>query len=202
MRTTIRLSPVAVLPILFLVAAPAARAQFVKGFAGGVNIAGPSLSFPNEVHQTFRPGFAATVFIGTQTSRRLAARFDVSISRFSIWRSNSVMVLCASPDGCNDMAYAPVGVAALTVNGVMTLNPLDRGGQVYLIAGIGPHYIYQDPDAGGAVRFGASAGAGWVISGRGQRLFVEARYQRLLRSVGQPATQFSWMLPVTMGLRF
>jgi hypothetical protein len=203
MRTTIRLSKVAVLLAAFLIAPLAARAQLAHGVAGGLSLAGPSPSI-NAFAETYRPGFTARVFIGTQTSRRLAAGVEASITRFSMRHaSHFVWATGGSPECWSlcpvGITNAPVGVAALTVNGVMTLNALNRGGQMYLIAGIGPYFIYQHPDARGAMRLGALAGAGWVIPGRGRsRLFIEARYQQL---VGSPA-QLSWMAPVTVGVRF
>jgi hypothetical protein len=94
------------------------------------------------------------VFIGTHPSRRLAARFDVSISRFSVQQTRFVMADVVGPcwGRCPvDQGSVPVGVAALTANGIATVTNPNRGGRLYLIAGVGPYYIYQHPEVANAV---------------------------------------------------
>jgi hypothetical protein len=211
MRRTIRLSLVAVVSALVLAAAPPVRAQLIQGFSGGLNVAGPSLDvnesslLNGQVAQSYRPGFNATVFVGRQMSRRLAVRLDLSISRVSQQQTRFVMADPVSGPCWGrcpvQSSGAPVGIADVTAKAVATLTSANRGGQLYLLAGVGPNYVYQNPDGPRAVRVGGSAGAGWLLPwgvGGQSRLFVEAQFRHLFDS----PTELSWMVPVTLGIRF
>lgn len=207
MHNTIRFSVFAGALTLLLTAPRAAHGQFIQGFSGGLNAAGPSLDvnvLDHQVSQSYLPGFNATVFIGRQTSRRLGVRFDLSISRVSVQQTRFVDADMAGPcwGRCPvQSAGASVGIAELTANAVAMLTGVTRGGQLYLIAGVGPYYVYQNPDGPTAVRVGGSAGAGWVLPwgvGGHSRLFIEARFEHLFNS----PTELSWMAPVTVGMRF
>jgi hypothetical protein len=84
-------------------------------------------------------------------------------------------------------------------NGLVNITaPADTMG-LYLIAGAGAYYFYQDPSAQGAVRPGVSAGAGLAFRvGAHSQLFVETRYHKVLGA----ASSVTWLAPVTLGLRF
>jgi hypothetical protein len=69
---------------------------------------------------------------------------------------------------------------------------------MYLMAGAGTYYFYEHASAAGAVRLGASAGAGVSFKLGPPRLFVEARYHDLFRAPSQP----TWLVPVVFGIRF
>src|SRR6266568_2270843 len=85
------------------------------------------------------------------------------------------------------------------VKGLLNVDPPGPWARLYLIAGTGAYYLYQQPGATGAVRFGVSAGAGFVVPVRGRsRVFVEARYHDLAPAPAQPR----WLVPVTMGVIF
>ena len=169
-----RLAPVAVLLVQFLAVAPPVHAQLVLGFSGGVSAGGRSWLDGGR----YQPGFAAKVFIGSQPSRRLATRVEVSISQFTLRQEGCRL----SPDLCALSAPsggAPVGiVAALTENMVATLNGPSRGGRVYLIAGAGPYFIYQHPEVSSAVAIQKACRAVRTPDGSGRFLVLAIRASR------------------------
>ena len=157
------------------------------------------------VAQSYLPGFNATVFMGRQTSRRLGVRFDLSISRVS---GQQTRFVDADPMAGTcwgrcpvQSAGASVGIAALTANVVAMLTGANRAGQLYLIAGIGPYYVYENPEGpccGAGRRIGwRGVGSPLGVGGR-SRLFVRRGFQHLFDS----PTEMSWMAPVTVGIRF
>jgi hypothetical protein len=107
MRTTIRLSPVVILLAAFL-AAPFALRQPTHSVAGGLSLAGPSPGI-YAFAETCRPGLTAMVSIGTQMSRRMAARVEGSISRFSMRHySHFVAITAFSRDSCSGICPSTV----------------------------------------------------------------------------------------------
>src|SRR5260370_42346476 len=75
------------------------------------------------------------------------------------------------------------------------VDPQQTAVKMYVIAGPGAYYVYQNPGAAGAVRPGVSAGGG--VSTRGgsrSTVFVEARYHRLLTPPGPPP----WLVPLPL----
>jgi len=195
--------------------APAlAGAQSSYGLAGGLSLVGPTTSYAYPTYgygKTFRdsysPGATLSAFISRPISRRLVMRFEASISHVSLEEpTGAAGVMCPRdpPPGtcCGICPYgskqAGVGVASLTANAILALAPAVHGAHLYLIGGAGPDYVYQHPAIEGVVRFGVGAGIGCSLPlGTGSRVFVEARYQRLL-----DLPQLSWMVPVTIGMRY
>ena len=177
----------------------AARAQTFYGFAAGLNRA------PAAAGESVSPGFAVQTSIGRQITQRLGVRFDSFTSRFDDRREiPATHEICIAvfppPPGCtSSVVVKAIGVAGLSANGLINVNPPGAGIGMYLIAGGGAYYLYRHPSAAGAVRPEVSAGAGFTapVSAR-SRLFVEARYYELLGAPAQPA----WFVPVTFGIRF
>ncbi len=181
---------------LLLAYTPAALAQTFYGLAGGLNYSGPVPSGDSYSH-----GFAVQASVGRQLTRRLGVRLDAFASRFDDSRPMPVCILILQPPpGCSASGFVkPVGVAGLTANGLVNVTPPGAGIGMYLIAGGGAYYLYQHPNAAGAVRPETSAGAGFTVSVSGRlQVFVEGRYHDLLGAPTQP----TWLVPVTFGVRF
>ena len=189
---------VAVLVLALLPAAAPAQTYYAVG--GGLNYAGPVASLGTDRH-----GFAAQASLGRQFSSRLAVRLDALISQFAIQDPPQFRgVMCAYPPSPNcpppptPGAVNGFGVMGLAASGVVTVDPPEYAVRMYLMAGVGTYYFYDHPSAAGAVRLGASVGAGASFKFGPSRLFVEARYHDLFRALPQP----TWLVPVVLGIRF
>ena len=163
-----------------------ATAQTFYGFAGGPEVRGNG-------------GYAAQASLGRQLARHLALRLDVTTSRFGAPEIFSAVAQCIACGAGAPPPNGSVGVVAVLANGLVNITaPADTVG-LYLIAGAGAYYFYQDPSAQGAVRPGVSAGAGLALRvGTHSQLFIEARYHDVLGA----ASSVTWLAPVTLGLRF
>jgi len=186
--------------VLLLAASSAAPAQTFYGIAGGLNFLGP---IPDSLHDS--RGFAVQASAGRQLNSRIAIRLDALASR-SASRQPVVVIPCMCVYGAPTCQCPTTGgtstsvsVAGFAVNGLLNVDPPGPWARLYLIAGTGAYYLYQQPGATGAVRFGVSAGAGFVVPVRGRsRVFVEARYHDLASAPAQPR----WLVPVTLGVIF
>lgn len=177
----------------------AARAQRFVGFAGGANVAqGPALPF-----QSLSAGFAAQAFLGYRIAPRLRIRLDALVSRFTAANTGFFLAVpqclaCVSAPSLPPTG--PVGVSAVVANEIIDVFPSADGGPgLYLIAGGGAYYMFQNPSAPKLMRVGLSGGGGLElpIGGRA-RLVFEVRYHGLANA----PTDARWFVPLTVGMRF
>jgi hypothetical protein len=189
--------------ILLFAVSSVSSAQTFYGIAGGLNYAGalPDANpLPNE-HYT--RGFAVQGSVGRQFSDRFGVRLDAFVNHFAVQATEIRAFACpmgALCDGSQPNTLTnPVGVTALRANALLTLDPPAYAVRMYLIGGFGGYYFYQHPTIEGAVRPGVSGGVGFNVSVNGRsRVFVEGLYNKILSAPSQP----TWLLPLTVGVRF
>ncbi len=80
--------------------------------------------------------------------------------------------------------------------GVEWREPPPRGG-AYLIAGLGPQFLFEHPAAQGTIQIVAQLGGGIAVPIGSAALELEARYERRLGAGVLPTN----VVPVTLGLR-
>ncbi|HXI64347.1 MAG TPA: hypothetical protein VNH14_07580 [Gemmatimonadales bacterium] len=191
--------------ILLVGVQPAIAAQTFYGVAGGLNYAGPDLANFQFADDHYTHGLALQLSVGRQFGDRFAMRMDGLINRFVVQQPFVIVApmcpqggLCAHPAASGGESNA-MGLTALRVSGLLTLDPPRYPVRMYVIGGAGAYYFYQHPSAEGAVRAGLAAGAGFTINVHNHsRLFVEGVYNRILGAPSQP----TWLLPLTFGVRF
>jgi len=188
--------------ILLVGVQPAIAAQTFYGIAGGLNYAG-SLPDANPLpDEHYTRGFAIQGSVGRQFSDRFGVRLDAFVNHFAAQATDFFAYQCPMGALCEPQSQTlttPVGVTALRANALLTVDPPAYPVRMYLLAGAGGYYFYQHPSVEGAVRPGLSAGAGVTLKvlGRSQ-VFVEGVYNRILGALSQP----TWLLPLTVGVRF
>jgi hypothetical protein len=192
----------ALLAPLFAIAVPGILcAQTFYGIAGGLNYAGPSPSSDPFIPAAYTKGLALQLSFGRQIEQQLAVRLDAFLNHFAAQQPpRPIPVMCAYGAPCppkyTDGFNSPVGIAGLTASMRLTVDPQQTAVKMYLIAGPGAYYVYQDPGTAGAVRPGVSAGGGFSTRvGSRLAVFVEARYHHLFSAPGRPA----WLVPLTFG---
>lgn len=177
------------------------HAQRFVAFAGGTNVSqGPALQ-----SQNLSAGVTGQVSMGYRVATRLRLRFDALVTHFTASAPQVAypVLPCPSPGCGSGTAYAApvgsVGVGALTVNEVIDVVSPARGPGLYLIAGGGGYYMFQNPTAPTLMRFGLSGGAGLEVPlGGSSALVFEARYHGLVNA----PSDSRWFVPVTVGMRF
>jgi hypothetical protein len=184
--------------ILLVVVQPALPAQTFYGIAGGLNYAGPA---PSDEHYT--RGFALQASVGRQFGDRFGVRLDAFVNHFAVQESSIKIYMCPAgvlcPRSQNTAFTDRVGVTALRASALFKVDPPSADLRMYLIAGAGGYYFYQYPSIEGAVRSGLSAGAGFNIKVKGRsQVFIEGVYEKILGAPSQP----TWLLPLTVGVRF
>jgi hypothetical protein len=176
-------------------------AQTFYGIASGLNYAGPSPSSNPFISEHYTKGLALQLSFGRQIGEQLAVRMDAFLNHFAVQQPPTpIMAMCAYGRTCvqryRDGFTSPVGIAGFTASMRLTVDPQQTAVKMYVIAGPGAYYVYQNPGAAGAVRPGVSAGGGFSTRvGSRSTVFVEARYHRLLSAPGHPA----WLVPLTFG---
>jgi hypothetical protein len=185
---------VSAVSVALLLAFPsAAHAQAFFELGGGWNYLPPAPDEGTRVHS-----FNARASVGWRLAPRFRLRIDAFTSQFS-FRGQYIppCVFSCFAGGGDYYVTDPVGVVGLTANGLLNVDP---GGILYVIGGVGFYdaFITSRWPARPGLRLGASAGAGIAVPIRGRlRGFVEARYHTF-----SVTTDPSWMLPITVGLRF
>jgi hypothetical protein len=186
----------------------AASGQTTFSMAGGLNVARTVPTVYPFAHGSTTGGFALQASVGRLYRSRLGWRVDVFASQFELTvPTDFVGLMCPSPTppgACCGIcplssSKSRVGVAGMVASQFVNVMPTTSPIGMYLMWGAETDYLYQHPNAHGALRLGASVGGGVTlpITGRFQA-FVEARYHRLFDSPSQPTS----LLPVTCGLRF
>jgi hypothetical protein len=177
-----------------LLASPsAARAQVFYEFGGGWNYFARAPD--GDLGDRYTHGFS----IRASAGRQLAPAFRLRIDAFVSFFGDTVFGVVPPPNQ-PPVHVLSVRVAGLMANGLLNVDPR---GILYLIGGAGLYDAYLGrrhlgdyPDTG--MQVGISGGAGIAVPvGRGYRVFIEASYHSF--SVTTPP---SWMLPITVGLRF
>jgi hypothetical protein len=188
--------------VLLIGVQPAIAAQTFYGVAGGLNYAGPDLANFQFADDHYTHGLALQLSVGRQFGDRFAMRMDGLINRFVV--QHPLVIFAPTCPQCGNQATSGgesdgMGLTALRVSGLLTLDPPRYPVRMYVIGGAGAYYFYQHPSAEGAVRAGLAAGAGFTINVHNHsRLFVEGVYNRILGAPSQP----TWLLPITFGVRF
>jgi hypothetical protein len=189
--------------ILLFAVSSVSSAQTFYGIAGGLNYAGalPDANPLPDEHYT--RGFALQASVGRQFGDQFGVRLDAFVNHFAVQESSIKLYMCPAgvlcPRSQNTVFTDPVGVTGLRASGLFNVDPPGAGLRMYLIAGAGAYYFYQHPSIEGAVRPGFSAGAGFNVRVfQRSRLFVEGVYNRILGAPSQP----TWLLPLTVGVRF
>ncbi len=195
----------ALLASCFVVASPGPlSAQTFYGISSGLNYAGPSPSADPFSQQHYTRGFTVQLSFGRQLGDRWATRIDAFLNHLAVQQPPiPIMAMCAYGARCvpryRDGFTSPIGIEGLTASMRLTVDPARTGVKMYLIAGSGAYYIYQNAGAASAVRAGVSAGGGLMTRvGSRSAVFVEARYHRLLSAPGHP----TWLVPLTFGFTF
>jgi hypothetical protein len=140
------------------------------------------------------PGLALQASLGHPVGSHLSARLDASLNRISAAHHFGA---CTPGGFCYPSFSASLGVVGVGASGLVGL---DFTPGMYLIAGAGTSYFYENPLTQGALRLNLSLGAGLAVptAPGWPQVVVEARYVRLIDAPSAP----TWVLPLTVGLRF
>jgi hypothetical protein len=194
--------------VLLLGSASTVSGQTAFSVAGGLTVASSVLSQYPWISGSSIGGFAVQASVGRRYHGRLGWRIDAFGNQFAVTEPTDFAgVLCVQhppPGTCcgicpRSSTTGHVGVAGMAVNQFVTVTPAALPIGMYIIWGAETDYLYQHPSAQGALRLGASAGGGVTLPLAGQMAaFVEARYHHLFDAPSEP----SWLLPVTVGIRF
>jgi hypothetical protein len=175
----------------------AARAQTFFELGGGWNYVAPAHA-GDPAADKYSRGFNVRASLGRQLAPGFRLRLDAFTSQFD--DKYYPPMFCTDLYPCGPLLVESVGIAALTANGLLNVDPR---GILYVIGGAGVYDVYghttSQRSRENGLSVGVSAGAGISVPvGARLRAFAEARYHVLLGTTAQPP----WLVPITVGVRF